>query len=125
MCVVIYVADSMEEAERDIRPSINHYYEFVSGSRRDGEWARRSFLEAGAELTTADREVDWFDFLQARDIMWVGTADYVAEKIQTFQDEIGLQHIMLLQQFPGIPIEKILASMSRFGEHVVPRLSTD
>ena len=115
MCVAIYVADSMEEAERDIWPLINHYCEFVSGSRRDGEWARRSFLEAGAELTTADREVDWFDFLQARDIMWVSTMDYVAEKIQTFQDEIGLQHIMLLQQFPGIPIEKNLASMPLFS----------
>ena len=125
MCVVIYVADSMEEAQRDIRPSINHYYEFVSGARPDGEWARRSFLDAGGELTNDDREADWFDFLQSRDIMWVGTADYVAEKIEKFREEVGLQHIMLLQQFPGVPIEKILASMRRFGEHVVPRFLTD
>ena len=124
MCVVIYVAETMEVAERDIRPSINHYYGFLSGARPGGEWDRRSFLNAGDELTNEDREADWFDFLQSRDMMWVGTADYVAEKINKFQEELGLRHIMLLQQFPGIPIEKILASMSRFGEHVVPRFQS-
>ena len=121
MCVVIYVAETMEEAERDIRPSINRYYEFVSGARPDGEWARRSFIDSGDELTNEDRNADWFDFLQSHDMMWIGTADYVAEKIEQCREEVGLQHIMLLQQFPGIPFEKILASMSRFGERVVPR----
>ena len=124
MCVVIYVAESMEEAAREIRPAINHYYEFVSGARPDGEWARRSFLESGQTLTIRDRESDWFDFLQSHDMMWVGTADYVSDKIEQFREDVGLQHIMLLQQFPGIPFEKILASMSRFGEYVMPNFLT-
>lgn len=124
MCVVIYVAETMEQAERDIRPSINKYYEFVSGARPDGEWARRSFINPGDELTNEDRDADWFDFLQSHDMMWVGPADYVSEKIEQCREEVNLQHIMLLQQFPDIPIEKILASMTRFGEHVVPRFRT-
>ena len=32
MCVVIYVADTMEEAAATIRPSINKYYELLSGT---------------------------------------------------------------------------------------------
>ena len=125
MCVVIYVADSMEQAEQDIRPAINHYYEFVSGARPDGEWARRSFLNEGVDLTSAHLDMDWFDFLQSQEILWVGTADYVTEKIESFQDRFGLKHIMLLQQFPGVPFKKILESMDRFGEYVIPRFISD
>jgi alkanesulfonate monooxygenase SsuD/methylene tetrahydromethanopterin reductase-like flavin-dependent oxidoreductase (luciferase family) len=121
MCVVIYVADTMEQAARDIRPAINKYYEFVSGSRPLGEWGRESFLNEGEQLSNDEKEADWFDFLMARENIWVGTAEYVSEKIEQCQQELGLQHIMLLQQFPGVPIEKILASMTRFGEHVAPR----
>ena len=62
MCVVIYVAETMEAAERDIRPAINLYYEFVSGARPRGEWSRRAFLNEGRDLTSDDREADWFDF---------------------------------------------------------------
>ena len=121
MCVVIYVAPTMEEAARDIRPAINHYYEFISGARPGGEWDRQSFLNAGETLGAADRDADWFDFLQSKDMIWVGTPEYVAEKIHKYRETVGLEHIMLLQQFPGLRIEKILASMERFGTHVVPR----
>ena len=121
MCVVIYVAETMEEAARDIRPSINHYYEFVSGARPGGEWDRRSFLNKGETLSGDAQNSDWFDFLQSREIIWVGTPEYVVEKMHKYREEVGLEHIMLLQQFPGVPIEKILASMERFGEHIIPQ----
>jgi hypothetical protein len=45
--------------------------------------------------------------------------------IHRYREEVGLEHIMLLQQFPGVPIEKILASMERFGAHVVPRFQDE
>ena len=121
MCVVIYVAETMEAAERDIRPAINHYYEFVSGARPHGEWSRRAFLNEGRKLSSDDREADWFDFLRSNNIIWVGTAEHVTEKIARCKEQFGLSHIMLLQQFPGVSIEKILASMTRFGERVVPQ----
>ena len=54
-------------------------------------------------------------------MIWVGTADYVSERIDQYREQLGLDHIMLLQQFPGLPFEKIIASMTRFGEHVMPR----
>ena len=83
MCVVIYVAETMEEAAREIRPSINHYYEFVTGARPANEWGRQSLLNKGQVFTTDDQQADWFDFLQYHDIIWIGTADYVAEKDRT------------------------------------------
>lgn len=124
MCVVVYVAPTMAQAARDVRAAINKYYAFLAGARAGGILDRRAFLNAGDRLTADDQQADWFDFLQSREIIWVGTTDYVSEKIQKYREAIGLKHIMLLQQFPGIGIEKILASMERFGTHVIPRFSS-
>ena len=84
---------------------------------------KKAYLNKGEELSAADAESDWFDFLMSRNIIWVGTADYVAEKMQDYRDDVNVNHIMLLQQFPGIPFEKIIASMDKFSEHVMPRFS--
>ena len=125
MCVVIYVADTMEQAAQVIRPSINLYYELLSGTRPSGEWMRKAYLNKGEELSTADADSDWFDFLMSRNIIWVGTADYVAEKIADYREDVNVDHIMLLQQFPGVAYENILSSMTKFSEQVMPRFDID
>ena len=124
MCVVIYVADTMEQAAEVIRPSINLYYELLSGTRPSGEWMKKAYLNKGEELSAADAEKDWFDFLMERNIIWVGDADYVAEKIAQYKQEADIHHIMLLQQFPGVAYSKILQSMDKFAEHVMPRFTS-
>ncbi len=125
VCVVIYVAETMEEADKTIRPAINGYYEYLSGARPLGEWQRKAYLDEGVEATTDDLEGEWFDFLMRHDLIWVGTADYVAEKIQKLQEDVNLKHIMLLQQFPGVSYSKILKSMTLFSEKVMPRFEVD
>ena len=121
LCVAIYVADTMEQAAKDIRPAINLYYELLSGVRPSGEWMKKAYLGKDEELSAEDAQSDWFDFLMSRGIIWVGTADYVADRIAEFRDDVNVHHIMLLQQYPGIAYEKILASMSKFASHVMPR----
>ena len=61
----------------------------------------------------------------SRDIIWVGTAEYVAEKMTQYRDEVNVRHIMLLQQFPGIAYENILGNMTRFAERVMPLFSEE
>lgn len=123
-CTQIYVADTMEEAIETVRPATNIIYEFMNGARPAGEWQRKVYLDEGHELTSADRDSDWFDFLHGKGIVWAGTADYVAEKIHEAQLVNGLDHLILLQNFAGVPYEKIRASMAKFAERVVPRFGT-
>jgi alkanesulfonate monooxygenase SsuD/methylene tetrahydromethanopterin reductase-like flavin-dependent oxidoreductase (luciferase family) len=123
MCVVIYVADTMEQAAEVIRPSINKYYELLSGTRPSGEWMKKAYLNKDEELSAEDADKDWFDFLMERNIIWVGTADYVSDKIEEYRDEVNVNHIMLLQQFPGVEYSKILQNMDKFAEHVMPRFN--
>ena len=122
VCVMIYVAETMEQAARDVRQAANTFFEVSNGRQWENDpAAKRTFLEAGEELSAEDRDADWYDFLSAHDVIWIGSADHVTDKIERFREEIGLSHIMLLEPFPGLPYEKILKSMTLFGERVVPR----
>ena len=124
ICTSLYVAETMEAAAADVRGAINGYYEFLCGSRPAGEWSRKMYLEEGAELDNEDRELDWFDFLQKHRIIWIGTADYVAERIEEARAAIGFDHLVALQQFPGVAYEKIRASWARLGADVMTRFES-
>ena len=121
MCTVVYVADSFEQGAKDLRESVNLYYEFLAGARPSGEWMKQAYLPKGDELTATEKDADWFDFLTGRNIIWVGTADYVAEQLEEWQTDCNVNHLMLLQQFPNFPFEKIMASMDKFAKDVMPR----
>lgn len=124
VCTAFYVGETMQEAIDTIRPAINAYYEFLGGSRPAGEWTKRGYLDIGEEMTPVDDAMDWFDFLNKRGIIVVGDAEYVSDRFSEKQETIGLDHLMLMQQYTGVPYEKILASWNRLFEKVVPRFGT-
>ncbi len=124
LCVSFYVGKTMQEAIDTIRPAINAYYEFLGGVRPLGEWTKHGYLDIGEEMTAEDDATDWFDFLNARGIIVVGDADFVAERFAERQQTIGLDHLVLMQQFLGVPYEKIRASLERLIENVVPQFGT-
>ncbi|MDA9926250.1 LLM class flavin-dependent oxidoreductase [Amylibacter sp.] len=124
VCTSFYVGETMQEAIDTIRPAINSYYEFLGGSRPAGEWTKRGYLDIGEEMTPEDDAMDWFDFLNKRGIIVVGDAEYVVDRFSEKQETIGLDHLMLMQQYTGVSYEKILASWKRLFENVVPRFGT-
>ncbi len=124
VCTSFYVGETMQEAIDTIRPAINSYYEFLGGSRPAGEWTKRGYLDIGEEMTPEDDAMDWFDFLNKRGIIVVGDAEYVVDRFSEKQESIGLDHLMLMQQYTGVSYEKILASWKRLFENVVPRFGT-
>jgi len=124
VCVAFYVGETMEEAVNTIRPAINAYYEFLGGSRPAGEWTKSGYLDVDETMTAEDEQSDWFDFLNKRGIIVVGSADYVIERFQERVETIGLDHLVLMQQYTGVPYSKILASWQRLFEHVVPHFGT-
>jgi len=124
VCTAFYVGESMEEAVNTIRPAINAYYEFLGGSRPAGEWTKHGYLDIDEQMTAEDEQLDWFDFLNKRGIIVVGSADYVIEQFAEKREVIGLDHLVLMQQYTGVPYRKILASWDRLCEHVVPYFGT-
>ncbi len=124
VCFSFYVGESKQEAEDTIRPAINAYYEMLGGTRPAGEWTKHGYLDIGEEMTPEIEAMDWFDFLNARGIIVVGDADFVAKRFEECHAAYGLDHLVLMQQFLDVPYEKLLASLGRLIDKVVPKFGT-
>ena len=118
-----YVAPTMEEAERDVRDGVDFLFTWASGLS-DVWAARKGFLAAGQELTEEDANADWFDFLQRHDIIWVGSPEYVAEKIAKFQSELSCEHVVLFLNCLGLTFEQVMRGLDLFAGKVMPRFET-
>jgi alkanesulfonate monooxygenase SsuD/methylene tetrahydromethanopterin reductase-like flavin-dependent oxidoreductase (luciferase family) len=121
----VFVAATMEEAERAMRPSINLEMEHVTGGVSATWRGRQAFLGPEEELTGADRNDDWFDFLNRHGWCLVGTPEHVAEQLERFEDELGCRHLALYWALPLLRYEQVLGSMELFADKVMPRFAAE
>jgi alkanesulfonate monooxygenase SsuD/methylene tetrahydromethanopterin reductase-like flavin-dependent oxidoreductase (luciferase family) len=119
----VYVAPTMEEAERVMRPSINLEMEHVTGGVSVTWRGRQAFLGPDEELTDADRSDDWFDFLNRHEWCFVGTPEFVTERLKRFETELGCRHLVLYWALPLLSYEQIMSSMELFADKVMPQFA--
>jgi alkanesulfonate monooxygenase SsuD/methylene tetrahydromethanopterin reductase-like flavin-dependent oxidoreductase (luciferase family) len=119
----VYVARTDAEAEAVMRPSINLLLEHISGltAAWDG---RKAFAGSTEELSQADVECDWFDFLNRHGWCFVGSPDTVTERLKRFESELGCQHLVKYWALPLIDFEQFKASTSLFAEEVMPHFTS-
>ena len=86
---------------------------------RKAGWSRKGTLAADETLTNDELNADWFDFLQAKEMIWVGSPDYVAEKIDHLRSELNGQHVTLWPN-PIASFEASQRSFELFAERVMP-----
>ena len=81
-------------------------------------------LAPGEELPETPGKLDLldYDFLHPRNLLF-GTPDYVAEKIHELQTELGLEHLQVWSNFPGVPHEQVMKSVKMFSEKVMPQFT--
>lgn len=117
----VYVARTMEEAIADTRHGVNELWTTASGGglRPDG-WSRAWWADHGEDLSQVAEETDWFDFLQPRDRVWIGTPEYVAERIARYRDEIGLDHLIVWPQLHHLSHAKVMRMLELFATEVTP-----
>jgi alkanesulfonate monooxygenase SsuD/methylene tetrahydromethanopterin reductase-like flavin-dependent oxidoreductase (luciferase family) len=121
----VYVARTMDEAERVMRPAINLEMEHVMGGVSSTWRGRQAFLGPDEELTDADRSSDWFDFLNRHEWCFVGTPDHVAERLLKFEQELGCRHVVFYWALPLLSYEQIMGSMKLFADEVMPRFAAE
>jgi alkanesulfonate monooxygenase SsuD/methylene tetrahydromethanopterin reductase-like flavin-dependent oxidoreductase (luciferase family) len=118
----VFVARTTEEAEAVMRPSINLLLEHIVGKTR--AWnGRKAFLGEVEEMTDADLELDWYDFLNGRGWCLVGTPEEVVEKLKRFESELGCNHIVNYWALPLIRFDQWMSSSKLFAEEVMPHFS--
>jgi alkanesulfonate monooxygenase SsuD/methylene tetrahydromethanopterin reductase-like flavin-dependent oxidoreductase (luciferase family) len=117
----VHVADSQAQAEDELADAVRH--------------TRRHMLHARAAWNPADFRVDPSVVNPFNDpgvgddeaVRWsletgalCGTPERVAEQLAAVRDA-GVHHVLCQMSFGYLPHERIMASMRRFGETVMPR----
>jgi alkanesulfonate monooxygenase SsuD/methylene tetrahydromethanopterin reductase-like flavin-dependent oxidoreductase (luciferase family) len=114
VCRYVYVADSVAEAKRDLRESVNR-----------GVTYNRSLGQFDEFLAPGDRreQID-FDYLVDNEHFYVGDPDHVYRCVERLYAETGgFGVLMLLVGKDWGTREQRECSMRLFAEHVMPRLA--
>lgn len=113
----MFVADSMDEARDLAAEGILTYIRWIAHWRGLG-----NHMDPGEKLPETPGKLDLlsYDFLHPRNLLF-GTPDYVAGKIEELHSVLNLQHLQVWSNFPGIPHDKVMRSVKKFTEEVMPR----
>ena len=115
----LFVTETMAEAERLAGDGIVRYMEWVCEFRGIG-----NHRYPGEELPETSGKLDLlsYEWLHPRNMLF-GTADYVIEKIQEMQEKLNLRTLLLWSNFPGVPHEAVMDSITLFTEQVMPHFT--
>ena len=115
----LFVTETMAEAERLAGDGIVRYMEWVCEFRGIG-----NHRYPGEELPKTGGKLDLlsYEWLHPRNMLF-GTADYVIEKIQEMREKLNLRTLLLWSNFPGVPHEAVMDSITLFTEQVMPHFT--
>ena len=123
ICLVrdMFIADTMEEAEKLAGEHIVNYMRWVCHWRGLG-----NHMDPGEELSQTDHKLDLlnYDFLHKRNLLF-GTPEYVVNKINELKSELNLQNLQVWSNFPGIEHEACMRSIKLFTDEVMPKIKLD
>jgi len=123
ICLVrdMFIADTMEEAEKLAGEHIVNYMRWVCHWRGLG-----NHMDPGEELPQTDHKLDLlnYNFLHKRNLLF-GTPEYVVNKINELQSELNLQNLQVWSNFPGIDHEACMRSIKLFTDEVMPKIKLD
>ncbi len=117
-----HIAETYEKTAEEARHGINTFFDMAIGLNPN--WARSSFLAEREELSDDDKNLDWFDFLQKYEVLWIGSPDFVAEQIHKFREEINCQHVTLWPNPGFVPFENVRRGTELFAKWVIPQFDT-
>ena len=123
ICLVrdMFIADTMEEAEKLAGEHIVNYMRWVCHWRGLG-----NHMNPGEELPQTDHKLDLlnYNFLHKRNLLF-GTPEYVVNKINELKSELNLQNLQVWSNFPGIDHEACMRSIKLFTDEVMPKIKLD
>jgi len=117
---VCVVAETDEEARKIAEPAVEKMYRDYLGGLR----GRQIYADPGEELGPDIDEVPWFDFLQERGHLLVGSPETVTAHIKKYDETLGLERLLLFTWLPGLTRDQIQASLALFGSEVMPHFTS-
>ena len=117
----IFVGDTVEQARRDARESVEWLLENFAATFElpEGEEYPRRFL-ARKRIGEYIRSLT-FNRVIEEDLMWIGDANYIAERLKWLREDCGVTYIMSNMSPGGMEHEKVARSMELFAAKVLPQ----
>ena len=101
----MYVADTREEAEREMVDAVERLYRMYHREGQPGERYDYGFQELKEERII------------------VGDPAEVIREIERYQDEFGVQYMIFRVYYLGMDLERAIQSVRLFGQAVIPHFS--
>ncbi len=115
-----FIGETDEEARQLAEPAVDLIYrDYLGGG---GRRSRQVYAEPGETLSEEDDAMPWFDFLDARGHLLVGSPETISARIDAMADELGLEILLIWNWLPGIKREATMRSLELFNSEVIPRL---
>ena len=108
----MYIAEDREVAMYESRPHLESKYQAYS------QWGQDKALPGEETFDLPFEDL-------ARDRFLIGTPDDVVSEIRRYEAELGVTHMILRVQWPGLEQEKVLKQLELMGKYVIPRLAGD
>jgi alkanesulfonate monooxygenase SsuD/methylene tetrahydromethanopterin reductase-like flavin-dependent oxidoreductase (luciferase family) len=117
---VCYVAETHEKAREIAEPAVERLFrDYIGGLR-----SRAIYAEPGETISERDLEKPWFDFLDERGHLLVGTPDEISERLTRMRDSVGLERLLVYSWLPELNQSEILSSLELFGQEIVPAFAS-
>lgn len=117
----IYVSDTIESARREARESVEWLLDDFAGTFElpNGEEYPDQFL-GRKKIGEYIRSLS-FNRIVEEDLMWIGDADYVAERLKWLREDCRVTYIISNMSPGGMEHEKVARSMELFATKVMPQ----
>lgn len=103
----VYVAPTIKQAQAEAFPILMNKYE------RYVTWGQDVAMKGIDRLDLPINELTHDRFI-------VGDPDYCAEEVHRYRELLGVTHLILRIQWPGLPPTLAMRSMRLFGERILP-----
>ncbi len=116
LVVSVCVEDTMEKAMASVRPGHDEFWKFLGPYG----WSKGYMGPDGGPaqpglIPTLEESIENRTWL-------VGTADDVAEQLNTYKNDLGMENLVLFPNMPGDAYSKTEEQVTRIAEEVLPQL---
>jgi len=115
----MYVGATDASVRKEAETELSRYLKFFGSL--DAPWESSQYAAYGKGLTEIFSRLD-YDIMDAGDGIIFGSPERIVERIHNIKEGLNLTYMLLEVNFGGMAHAKVLRSLERFGEDVLPHV---
>ena len=105
----MYVANDKQVAFSEAKPYLAGKYQAYA------DWGQDKALPGDEDFSVPFEQLSQDRFL-------IGSPEDIVQEVKSYEDRLGISHLILRLQWPGMEQAKVLKQLEMMAEHVIPQL---